>query len=196
MLSSRQPRFSMRSRLFFPSQLGCGRSLLSWGMLGWHLLGCSGDGSLASESGAVARTRYCVAVCAKRAECSSGAPAPGCVETCQNDPGARGRDGVIWLGQLDCIASQSCAEWASGSAEGECFALALANLTPSESCQTFCRDDAARSFECGGGYSVDDCVRGQTCSYRDEVLVSFEACNEELDCDARASCMAGVFGRL
>jgi hypothetical protein len=102
----------------------------------------------------------------------------------------------MWERQASCIAALACSEWQSGSAQGECFARAIGAIAPSESCIAFCRNDAARSFECGGGYSIADCVRGPVCAYRDELLDAADACNSELDCSARASCVSAALGAL
>lgn len=159
------------------------------------MLGCSSDGSPESEGGP-AHSSYCAALCERQAACASGSAPAGCRELCENDPGAGGPRGEVWALQASCIAALSCSEWQDGAAQGDCFALALDALAPSESCIAFCRDDAARSFECGGGYSIADCVRGPVCAYRDELLDEANACNAELDCDARASCVSRVLGAL
>jgi hypothetical protein len=158
-------------------------------------LGCSGTDSEASKADR-AHAGYCAALCERQATCAATAAPPGCRATCENDPGARGTNGDVWALSAACVAGLSCADWERGLAQLDCFALSLQTLAPSDSCIAFCSDDAARSFECGGGYSIMDCVEGPVCAYRDRVLDDANVCNAELDCDVRASCMAGVFGSL
>ena len=158
-------------------------------------IGCSGDGSGTSEPGGPEHSSYCAALCERQATCDSAAP-PGCQPLCERDPGARGRSSEVWALQASCIAARSCAEWQSGSARTDCLGLALELLPPSDSCVAFCAEGAARAFECGGGHSIENCVRGPACAYRDDILEDATECNAELDCDARASCMAGAFGTL
>jgi hypothetical protein len=118
----------------------------------------------------------------------------------------------VWSGQLDCLAEQDCAASSDPEAADTCFELARAALIPSEACVDFCLEDSARSFECGGGYSVEECVSGVFCTWHDALLAEGSLCNARsmdaapvdtssasldsaLDaCNTRAMCLAGVFG--
>jgi hypothetical protein len=163
--------------------------------LSWAALGCNA-GDSAKSGGGPAHASYCAAVCERQAACASGSAAAGCRQLCENDPGASGPRGELWELQAACIAALTCSEWQGGSAESDCFALAIGALAPSDTCISFCRSDAARSFECGGGYSIMDCVRGPVCAYKDELLDAAIACDSELDCSARASCVSAALEAL
>lgn len=154
---------------------------------------CSGPGS--PEPAARERSRYCAALCERQAACELAAR-PGCRPLCENDPSARGRSDEVWALQAGCIAARSCAEWQGGSPRVSCLEAALRALPPSDSCIAYCTDGAVRAFECGGGHSITECVRGPACAYRDDILEDANLCNAELDCDERARCIAGAFGTL
>jgi hypothetical protein len=113
---------------------------------------------------------------------------------------------------MDCIAERDCAALRDGNVPDLCFELARATLIPSDACIEFCLEDSARSFECGGGYSVEECATGRFCGWSDALLAEGALCNASgedpalahsavtgLDaslgvCDARAMCLASVFG--
>ena len=162
----------------------------SWlAVAGWlTAASCVADGP--ESNAALALERYCATVCQSRSSCGLEQPNSGCVALCEHDPNACGRQAAFWNAQTTCLDSQSCAAWLAEAARDSCLGAALRTLTPSPRCIEYCETDAARSFECGAGYSVEECVRGLTCSYREDVLEALGTCNAEPDCDTRASCLA------
>jgi hypothetical protein len=168
---------------------------ISWASLA--VAGCADDTTSLSTGGeALAHWEYCEALCGLRTSCSPGQTTlRSCMASCENDPTRAQFNGQVWTGQSECLATQSCAALRGGSAFEVCFDVALAALVPSDACIDFCSTDSAQSFECGGGYSVRDCVTGSFCTWHDDVLARGALCNSvAADCEARAACLAAIFG--
>lgn len=116
-----------------------------------------------------------------------------CLSLCSTDPNLGAFNDQIWSGQLECLAGQACDLLASGAAQQTCFQTASEALVPSDACIDFCLTDAAASFECGSGYSVETCVTGPTCGFDDAVFGLARACDDLGDCESRAACVAEAF---
>jgi hypothetical protein len=141
-----------------------------------------------------AHGRYCGALCGRLTSCIPGYRLASCLDLCESDPNVELWNEQVWTGQLECIGAQSCVALADDTAYETCFELAAEALIPSDDCVEFCITDAAASFECGEGYSVEDCVTGPFCTWHDDVIERGKACNTDLDCEARAACQAGALG--
>jgi hypothetical protein len=159
----------------------------------WLLACVDGTASSLAQSRS-AHGRYCRALCARLTSCIPGYRLPTCMDVCENDPNVDTWNEQIWSGQIECIGAQSCLALEDDTAYETCFEVAAQSLIPSDDCVEFCITDAAASFECGGGYSVEECVAGLFCTWHDEVIQRGDACNTNLDCEARAACQAGALG--
>jgi hypothetical protein len=176
----------------------------------WLACACA-DASEPSSEARIHRT-YCQASCERQAACDPRRSLSACVSFCAQDPDQGRLNPQVWSGQLGCIAQRDCAALRDASAPDICFEMARAALIPSDACIEFCLEDSARSFECGGGYSVEECVTGRFCAWHDALLAQGALCNASsvgtapddpvitdpaasLDvCQTRAMCLASVFG--
>jgi hypothetical protein len=159
------------------------------------LVGCASDSASAStRAEARIHREYCQALCGRLTACSAGYSLQSCMSLCENDPNRGRLNAQVWSGQIDCIAAQTCDALHDDPGSDTCLAVAEAALVPSDACIDFCLSDAAASFECGQGYSVEDCVAGQLCSWHDSVLGMGAACDAAADCEARTACLSNVFG--
>jgi hypothetical protein len=120
-------------------------------------------------------------------------PLRSCLSLCNTDPNVGAFNDQIWSGQFECLTEQPCELLASGVGQQTCLEAAREALVPSDACIDFCLTDAAASFECAIGYSVEACVTGPTCSFDDAVFSLARACDDMDDCDARAACVAKAF---
>lgn len=169
----------------------CLRSLPALACLALGLPGC---GANDPDDARALRGAYCQALCGRRASCAPDVSVASCRASCQIDPDFEYVNAQLWGAQIACIDAQTCEAFSTDAAADACFELARSRLIPSTACVEFCQADAAASFECGVGHSVQACVDGPACTFRDAVLSAAHACNQLRDCGERATCLSGALG--
>ena len=140
-------------------------------------------------------TYYCAVLCRRLGECAGGGFSRlACETSCASTSSTffETTADALLTRTAACYAKQSCAAFADETAYPLCFEEAMVDLAPSPQCEEFCRRDTAETFECGGGYGVEDCLSDGVCGWSDSVLAEATACIE-LDCEARVLCQNAVF---
>ncbi len=155
---------------------------------------CTGLGCVEEVRLPPTQIRYCSALCTRLVECSPNYSRAVCISACNSDPLEARINEQVYALQVECISAQTC-EAVLDQENTECLDRAIEELAPSDTCIDYCLDDTTASYECGGGYSVEDCIRDGVCSWHDEVLAGAMACNASNDdCEARVECLDRVFG--
>jgi hypothetical protein len=154
---------------------------------------CSDDAGSGREE---ARSRYCEVLCNRLSACGRSQRPAACTAACSADPFAKRINPQIWSGQTECLTHVSCAALDSDETLDACYFEAVDALQPSSSCIDYCLGDAAESFECGAGYSVEDCLTTGICAWSEAILSEALACNAGANCDERLRCQQIAFGAL
>jgi hypothetical protein len=116
------------------------------------------------------------------------------VSWCVDNPGSLPSLNDSAIGALaDCVAETDCAEFSLEGVFDACLPQARREVRPSKYVSTFCEEYATAWFECGGFYSVEQCVRDFKL-WSDETLADASECRGEQSCDLFESCLDVVFG--
>jgi hypothetical protein len=135
---------------------------------------------------------YCHDLCKALEGCTANFSINACRTACRDGAVVDAFADEYLVGIASCYRSATCEELRTDDALLPCFEDAGQELNPRAECYAFCETGSSKAFECGGGFSVAECVEG-VCPWSNATLERATACYEGSTCENRDICLDEAF---